>query len=134
MRRPGLTVGFVAVAALVLAAGCAGPEFYQRSHKPNLNAATQTQYMSSNYEVLGLVRVVGEGICILGVYAGGRDGEGLLWEQAQMLHAGNFTGIKDIAAWSEWQAILPPLMSQIKTTYIGTVVRERRAAPAAPAP
>ncbi|MBM4032877.1 MAG: hypothetical protein FJ291_13965, partial [Planctomycetes bacterium] len=92
MRRPGLTVGFVAVAALVLAAGCAGPEFYQRSHKPNLNAATQTQYMSSNYEVLGLVRVVGEGICILGVYAGGRDGEGLLWEQAQMLHAGNFTG------------------------------------------
>lgn len=124
------------LAMAVALAGCGGyPEYLGWGAKPNVNGITQTQYQSSNYEVIGPVRATGEGICILGLYAGGKDGQGLLWEQAQLMTQGNFTGIKDVAAWTEYESILAPVVCKYKTTYIGTVVRERRAGVApAPAP
>jgi hypothetical protein len=118
-----------AVGSLVVLAGCGGyPEYLQWGAKPNLHATTNTEYQSTNYETVGVVRATGEGSCILGLYASGKDGQGLLWEQAQMMTQGNFTGVKDIAAYTEYKAILPPIVCEYKTTYIGTVVRERRGA------
>ena len=76
--------------------------------------------------MLGTVRAEGEGICVLGVYMAGKDGTGLLWDVAQLRFQNNFTGIKDVMAWSEYQGVLPPIFCQIKTTYVGTVVRETR--------
>ncbi|MBM4039258.1 MAG: hypothetical protein FJ290_12160 [Planctomycetes bacterium] len=117
----------VAIGSLVALAGCGGyPEYLSWGAKPNLHATTSTEYQATNYEIVGVVRATGEGTCILGLYAAGKDGQGLLWEQAQMMTQGNFTGIKDIAAYTEYKAILPPVVCEFKTTYIGTVVRERR--------
>lgn len=140
LLRVVLCIG--AIGCLLVLAGCDSYlEYATRSAKPNINANTVAQYTSMNYEVLGTVRAVAEGTCVLGVYASGKDGEGLLWEQAQMTYQGNFTGIKDIMAWTEYQAVLPPLVCNFKTHYSGTVVRERRATamptplmPSVPAP
>jgi len=119
----------LAIGAMVALTGCGGyPEYLAWGAKPNIHATTTANYQTSNYEIVGVVRATGEGTCILGLYAAGKDGQGLLWEQAQMTTQGNFTGIKDIAAYTEYKAILPPLVCDYKTTYIGTVIRERRGA------
>ncbi len=125
MRRSRIVVAAALAAGLIMLTGCGGyMEYMARSAKPNINAHTQTQYVSNNYQVLGTVRAVGEGTTVLGVYVAGKDGAGLLWDAAQLRYQGNFTGIKDVMAWSEYQGVLPPLFCQIKTTYVGTVVRE----------
>ncbi len=128
MRTWRVALCLVAVGALVALTGCGYPEYLGWGGKYNVQAFTQTQYQSTNYEVVGVVRATGEGTCILGVYAGGKDGQGLLWEQASTMSQGNFSGVKDIAAWTEYESILAPLVCKFKTTYIGTVVRERRSA------
>lgn len=134
MRTLRVALGVAAAVALLGLSGCAGyPEYLGWGAKPNIQSHTQTEYQSTNYEVVGVVRATGEGTCILGVYAGGKDGQGLLWEQATIMTQGNFTGIKDIAAWTEYESILAPLVCKFKTTYIGTVVRERRGAATGPA-
>jgi len=128
MRKSKVVLAVALAAGLLMLTGCGGyMEYMARSAKPNINACTETQYVSNNYQVLGTVRAVGEGRTVLGVYVAGKDGSGLLWDAAQLRYQGNFTGIKDVMAWSEYQGVLPPIFCQIKTTYVGTVVREKAA-------
>ncbi|MFP4056953.1 MAG: hypothetical protein ACLF0G_08795 [Candidatus Brocadiia bacterium] len=116
----------VVVSPLLLSGcGMGYMEYMQRTCSPNINSCTSTRYHSqNNYQVLGTVEAQGEATCILGLVVQGKMGQGMLWDQAQSRYAGGFTGIKDICAVNEFQGILPPIYAQIRTTYVGTVVRE----------
>jgi len=126
MKVGRLTACFLAVGLLVLLTGCSGyMEYLQRSCNPNVNSCTSTRYHAqNNYQVLGVVEAEGEATCILGLVVEGEQGQGLLWRRARERFADRFTGIKDICAVNEFQGILPPIYARIKTTYIGTAVRE----------
>ncbi len=127
MARKILVLGLVA-GLMVMMTGCMGYlEYLDRTMKPNLNSFTATEYRAqNNYEVLGTVTGNVEAIEVLGVYVGGTDGQAVLWEEATKRYSGQkFTGIKDICASKQFIGVLPPVFSQIKTTYYGTVVREK---------
>jgi len=42
-----------------------------------------------------------------------------------MLFGDRVTGIKDINVSYEYQSVLPPIFSEMKTTYVGTAVHEK---------
>jgi len=113
--------------ALVLLTGCAtGFMEYQTrtaTHN-NLNAFSMTRYVSDDYEVLGTVKAIGESQSILGIVVEGKEGQALLMEAAASKFNGECTGIKDISAYKEYKAILPIVFNEVKTTYIGTAVKE----------
>ena len=125
MRRKVSVVVLVGLLAFATS-GCGCITFFMwRSHGlSDINAVTQTRYIPHNYEALGTVQAVGEGMCILGVYSEGRDGEALLWDRARAQFGNNFTGIKDIASWTEHKCVLGPIFQQYRTTYVGTVIRD----------
>lgn len=117
---------FVGVSAFLMT-GCMGYfEFMNRSSQPSMiQAQTMARYESTNYEVLGVVTAKGESKCVLGVLVEGIEGEGLLWNAAKSEYGDRVTGIKDINVSYEYQSILPPIFSQITTTYVGTVIHEK---------
>jgi len=107
--------------------GCMGYfEFVNRSTQPNIiQTQTMTRYQSTNYEVLGVVVATGESKCVLGVIVEGAEGQGLLWNAAKSQFGDRVTAIKDINISYEYQSILPPIFSEITTTYVGTAIREK---------
>jgi hypothetical protein len=111
----------------LLTTGCMGYfEFMNRSSRPTMiQTETMARYESSNYEVLGVVTARGESKCVLGVLVEGEEGEGLLWSVAKSEYGDRMTGIKDINVSYEYQSILPPIFSQITTTYVGTAIHEK---------
>ncbi len=114
------------ITALMVVSGCGYGEYMQRAKGPGLNATqTVTRYDSKNYDVLGLVRAQGNSRCILGLVVEGTEGEGLLWDAAKSQFGDRVTGIKDINISYDYQSILPPIFSEIKTTYVGTAVHEK---------
>jgi len=117
---------YFSLAGLVLLSGCTGGVWVgSSSTKPNMNAATVTQYRNDapNYEVLGLVTAQCESISVLGVYAGGTDGHALLWREALKKYP-EATGIKDISQTNDFINILWFIYTDVKTTYYGTAVKE----------
>jgi hypothetical protein len=86
---------------------------------------TVTRYESTSYEVLGVVTARGESKCVLGIMVEGLEGEGLLWSVAKSEFGDRVTGIKDINVSYEYQGILPPIFSEITTTYVGTAIHEK---------
>jgi hypothetical protein len=117
----GLCAGII-----FMVSGCAvGYMAYgQRSMKPNVNSASITQYESTDYKVLGKVTATGESKCLLGIIVSGNEGEGLLWDAAQAKFGDKATGLKDVDASYNYQAIMPPIYATIKTTYTGIAVSE----------
>jgi hypothetical protein len=114
------------ISALMVVSGCGYGEYLQRSKGPGLNATqTVTRYDAKGYDVLGLVRAEGNSRSILGIVIEGTEGEGLLWTEAQNKFGDRVTGIKDINISYDYQSILPPIFSEIKTTYVGTAVHEK---------
>lgn len=120
-----LCAGFI-VSVLLVVSGCGYGEYMRRSSIPTVNATqTVTRYDSKNYDVLGLVRAQGNSRCVLGIIVEGTEGEALLWDAAQIQFGDRVTGIKDINISYDYQSILPPIFSEIKTTYVGTAVHEK---------
>jgi len=119
--------GFVLFGLLVIGAamlsGCVG-HHYSRTDMSTLNSGTETLYTSSNYTVLGPVSAEGTSSCILG-YESGKQGYGLLWEVARKKYGDKVTGIKDVAAATEYFAILAPAYYKVKTVYSGTAVQQK---------
>lgn len=113
--------------AVLLMTGCMGYfEFMNRSTAPTrLQTQITTKYESKSYDVLGVVTAKGESKCVLGVLVEGEEGEGLLWNAAKSEYGDRMTAIKDINVSYEYQSILPPIFSEITTTYVGTVIREK---------
>jgi hypothetical protein len=107
--------------------GCAGYiEYMKRSPGSNSRQTqTVTRYESNSYEVLGVVTARGESKCVLGIIVEGEEGEGLLWSSARSEFGDRMTGIKDINVSYEYQSILPPIFSEITTTYVGTAIHEK---------
>ena len=107
--------------------GCPGYiEYMKRSPGPNSRQTqTVTRYESTSYEVLGVVTARGESKCVLGIIVEGLEGEGLLWSVAKSEFGDRVTGIKDINVSYEYQGILPPIFSEITTTYVGTAIHEK---------
>jgi hypothetical protein len=114
------------MASLLVFCGCA-TSITVGSHtlKPNMNAATVTQYRNEapNYEVLGVLQAKCEAVSVLGIYSGGVDGHAILWEEALKRYP-QTTGIKDISQTNEFTNILWFIYTSVKTTYYGTAVRE----------
>jgi len=112
---------------LLMLAGCGGyMEYMNRSPQPtDNNTNLMTRYTSSDYDVLGVVEAEGESRCLVGIIVEGTEGEGLLWKKAKEEYGKQVTGIKDISKWYEYEGVLSPIFSEIKTTYIGTAVHER---------
>ena len=117
---------YLGAASLLVFCGCAA-SITVGSHtlKPNMNAATVTQYRNDapNYEVLGLLQAKCEAVSVLGIYSGGVDGDALLWEEALRKYP-ETTGIKDISQSNEFVNILWFVYTNVKTTYYGTAVKE----------
>ncbi len=112
---------------LVLSVGCSGGVWVgSDTFKPNINSATVTQYRNEapNYEVLGTVTANVEAMSILGIVATGTDGQGVLWREALRQYP-EATGLKDISQSNEFLNILWFVYTGVKTTYYGTVVREK---------
>jgi hypothetical protein len=107
--------------------GCTGYiEYMKRSPGSNSRQTrTVTQYDSNAYEVLGVVSARGTSKCVLGFIVEGEEGEGLLWSSAKSEFGDRVTGIKDINASYVYQSILPPIFSEITTTYVGTAIHEK---------
>lgn len=120
------TIVAAAILSMVLVvSGCGYGEYMQRSSIPTLNATqTVTRYDAKAYDVLGLVRAEGNSRCILGIVVEGVEGEALLWDAAKSQFGDRVTGIKDINISYDYQSILPPIFSEITTTYVGTAVHE----------
>lgn len=118
---------FFIAGLLLMLAGCSGyMEYLNRSPRPtDNNTNLMTRYTSSDYDVLGVVEAEGESRCLVGIIVEGTEGEGLLWKKAKEEYGKRVTGIKDIGKWYEYEGILSPIFSEIKTTYIGTAVHER---------
>ncbi|MBC2715001.1 MAG: hypothetical protein HF978_06790 [Desulfobacteraceae bacterium] len=118
-------VGLI-VSVLLVVSGCGYGEYMKRSSNPTVNAThTVTRYDSKDYDVLGLVRAEGESRCVLGIIVEGTEGEALLWDAAISQFGDRVTGIKDINISYDYQSILPPIFSEIKSTYVGTAVHEK---------
>ena len=130
MKKSGfrifLSMGFLGFSILMLT-GCMGYfEFVNRSTQPGkLATQTMTRYQSASYDVLGVVTAKGESKCVLGVLIEGEEGEGLLWRAAKGEFGDRVTAIKDINVSYEYQSILPPVFSEITTTYVGTAIHEK---------
>lgn len=109
-----------------MVSGCGYGEYLRRSPNPAFNEiSTLTRYDATDYEVLGIVSAKGESRCILGIIVEGTEGEALLWEAAKSQFGDKVTGFKDINKSYEYQSVLPPIFCEIKTTYVGTAIRER---------
>ncbi len=118
-------VGVIASMLLVVS-GCGYAEYMRRSSISTSNSTqTVTRYDSKDYDVLGLVRAEGNSRCILGIIVEGTEGEALLWDAAKIQFGDRVTGLKDINISYDYQSILPPIFSEIKTTYVGTAVHEK---------
>ncbi len=114
------------IVSLMVVSGCGYGEYLRRSKGPGSNATqTVTRYEAKNYDILGLVIAEGESRSILGIIVEGVEGEGLLWDAAKMQFGDRVTGIKDINISYEYQSVIPPIFSEIKTTYVGTAVHEK---------
>jgi hypothetical protein len=114
------------IVSLTVVSGCGYGEYLRRGKGPGSNATqTVTRYDAKNYDVLGVVRAEGNSRCILGIIVEGTEGEALLWDMAQHLFGDRVTGIKDINVSYEYQSVLPPIFSEMKTTYVGTAVHEK---------
>ncbi len=122
-----LSIWSAALLFVLAVPGCAGYiEYMKRSPGPNIwQTQTVTRYESTHYEVLGVVTATGTSKCVLGILVEGEEGEGLLWAAAKSEFGDRFTGLKDITVSYEYQSILPPIFSQITTTYVGTAVCEK---------
>jgi hypothetical protein len=107
--------------------GCAGYiEYMKRSPRTNnLQTQTVTRYECTSYEVLGVVTARGESKCVMGIIVEGQEGEGLLWSAAKSEFGDRVTGVKDINVSYEYQSILPPIFSEITSTYVGTAIHEK---------
>ena len=114
------------IVSLMVVSGCGYGEYLRRAKGPGSNATqTVTRYDAKDYDVLGVVRAEGNSRCILGIIVEGTEGEGLLWDVAQVQFGDRVTGIKDINISYDYQSVLPPIFSEIKTTYVGTAVHEK---------
>lgn len=122
MKRVLSTVALIGLVSLTL--GCSGLEYMQRSQKPNIHSYTKTEYEPQSYEVLGPIEAVGKGMSVLGVFAEGEDGQGLLMAAARAKYGDQVTGLKDITSHSEWLSVLGFVFSRIETTYHAVAVKE----------
>jgi len=129
MKKMLLKLGGLVFTGLILLSftGCVGyMEYMQRSPlQNNRQTQTMTRYESTGYEILGVVTAKGESKCVLGIIVEGEEGEGLLWNAAKSEFGDRVTGIKDINISYEYQSILPPVFSEVTTTYIGTAIHEK---------
>jgi hypothetical protein len=107
--------------------GCIGYIEYMKRSPGSDSRQTQTvtRYESNSYEVLGVVTARGASKCVLGIIVEGEEGEGLLWSAAKSEFGDRVTGVKDINVSYEYQGILPPIFSEITTTYVGTAIHEK---------
>ncbi|GJM20425.1 MAG: hypothetical protein DHS20C15_03400 [Planctomycetota bacterium] len=115
-------VGLLALFSLLSA--CSGVEYATRSAQYNVNGWTETQYVSTNYTILGPVEAEGEGMTVIGFFGEGVDGVGLLWEQAREQYGDEVTGLKDITQSSEWLSVLGWLYARVHTTYRAVAIKE----------
>jgi hypothetical protein len=114
------------ILSVMIISGCGYGEYLKRAKGPGSNATqTVTRYSAKDYDVLGIVRAEGISRCVLGIIIEGSEGEGLLWDVAQVQFGDRVTGIKDINISYDYQSVLPPIFSEIKTTYVGTAVHEK---------
>ena len=125
MRSGRVVLALAAFSSLVML-GCPTAlfEYQNRTYKPNVNALTETRYHSEKYDVLGTVEATVRARCILGVYIEGTDGEAALMQEALKKYP-RTTGLKDICAVQDFEAILPPLLMKVTTTYMGAAVSEK---------
>jgi len=124
-NRVKMILAAMILIGVLVVSGCGYGEYMRRSSLPTLNATqTVTRYDAKDYEVLGLVRAEGNSRCILGIVVEGVEGEALLWDSAKSRFGDRVTGIKDINISYEYQSILPPIFSEVTTTYVGTAVHE----------
>jgi len=114
------------IVSLMVVSGCGYGEYLRRGKGSGSNSTqTVTKYDAKDYDVLGVVRAEGHSRCILGIVVEGTEGEALLWDVAQHLFGDRVTGIKDINISYEYQSVIPPIFSEMKTTYVGTAVHEK---------
>jgi len=113
-----------ALVALALLAGCSGLEYATRSAQYNVNGWTESQYVSTDYTILGPVEAEGEGMTVILFFGEGVDGAGLLWDAAREKYGDEVTGLKDISQSSEWMSVLGWLYARVKTTYRAVAVKE----------
>lgn len=129
MKRNMVRVFSVCMMAMVLISmtGCAGYfEYMKRSRSPyGSMAQTITRYESKDYDVLGMVMATGYSRCVLSIIVEGEEGEALLWIEARRLYGDRVTGMKDISISYDYQSVLPPVFSEIRTTYVGTAVHDK---------
>jgi hypothetical protein len=119
-------IGFCAVCLMGCALG--HYEYMYRTIKPPVNAFTETKYTADaqSYKVLGTVKAEGRSTTVLGMVVDGKEGTGLLWEEAQDKYGDKLDGIKDINAISTYKAILPPIYGEIVTTYYGKAIQMKK--------
>ena len=119
-------MGFCAVFLMGCAMGHL--EYMDRSLKRPLNASTDTRYTADakSYKILGTVKATGRSTTVLGIVVEGKEGTGLLWEEAQDKYGDKLDGIKDISAISNFKAILPPIYGEIITTYYGKAIQMKK--------
>lgn len=119
-------IAMVLFAVVAMMSGCAAgwQEYMSRTQVPNINSVSTTRYVSEDYEVLGPVEATGSSKSILGMVVEGKDGQGLLMKEAMDEYRGECTGIKDITAYKEYNAILPIIFNEINTTYMGVAIKE----------
>ncbi len=117
---------FILLFSLIIS-GCAVGhyEYLMRSKTDALNSKIVTRYEVKDYKILGPVRAQGRSVEVLAVYVEGKEGEALLWDAAREEYGSKVTGIKDIQVTYEYKAILPPIYSEVITTYTGIAVSER---------
>ena len=121
-----ILMGFCAVFLMGCAMGHL--EYMDRSLKRPLNASTDTRYTADakSYKILGTVKATGRSTTVLGIVVEGKEGTGLLWEEAQDKYGDKLDGIKDISAISNFKAILPPIYGEIITTYYGKAIQMKK--------
>jgi hypothetical protein len=119
-------IGFCAVCLT----GCffGHQEYLVRTVKTPVNAWTDTRYTAeaNSYKILGTVKAEGRSTTVLGIVVEGKEGTGLLWEEAQDRYGDKLDGIKDISAISTYKAILPPIYGEIITTYYGKAIQMKK--------
>ena len=125
-----ILVGAVILGLLItVTSGCGSVYVYDRHTAGKYDTVSRADgighgFVSSpSYDVLGPVSASGESTILLGLVADGKEGYGLLMNDARGQYNDDASTVMHIMADYEYSGILFPILGSIKTNYHGVAVK-----------